>query len=494
MGVKVTNNSFGTISAGINSTDTTVVLDSGQGARFPTLGSGDYFYGTLIDTSNNLEIIKVTARSSDSMTVVRAQDNTTARAFSVGDRFELRPTAALFEDIITGAEVVNDTSPQLGGDLDLNSNDITGLTVNNGFAIFKSNSGTPSGTPVTGQVFVDTSDSNTPKIYDGTQFNSFYTPPLTPTTSGSPTITTPGDGYKYYFYNSSGTFGVNRTTTVGEVYVWVVGGGGGGGGSDNGTETAGGGGGGGGMVSGNIIVSSSQNCTITIGAGGATAAAGTNSGFVEPVGSANDFLATGGGAGAQGTSSSVNGAGGSGGTGTIGGGTTATGSTWANGIFGTGGTGSTGSGTGTANVSAGGNGSNGAAGGGGGGNGGSGGTGGAGGNGSSSYYTGGGGAGYNDNGGNTAPQASGGTGYFSGGNGGADGNAVATAGGGSYGGSAGASALSAGGTRSCNGGGGGTYGGGGGGGGDTQNGGGGSVTTTCGGHGGDGVVIVRIAV
>ena len=98
MGVKVTNNGFGTISAGINSSATTVVLDSGQGARFPTLGSGDFFFGTLVDTSNNIEIIKVTARSSDSMTVLRAQDNTTARAFSVGDRFELRPTAALFEN------------------------------------------------------------------------------------------------------------------------------------------------------------------------------------------------------------------------------------------------------------------------------------------------------------------------------------------------------------------------------------------------------------
>ena len=127
MGVKVTNNAFGTISAGINSSATTVTVDSGQGARFPTLGSGDYFYGTLIDTSNNVEIIKVTARSTDSMTVTRAQDNTTARAFSIGDRLELRPTAALFEDILAGGvEVVADTSPQLGGNLDLNSNNITG--------------------------------------------------------------------------------------------------------------------------------------------------------------------------------------------------------------------------------------------------------------------------------------------------------------------------------------------------------------------------------
>jgi hypothetical protein len=98
MGLKVTNNAFGTLNAGINSSVTTIVLSAGEGARFPTLTASDYFYATLIDTSNNLEIVKVTARSTDTMTVVRGQDNTTARAFSTNDRFELRPVAALFAE------------------------------------------------------------------------------------------------------------------------------------------------------------------------------------------------------------------------------------------------------------------------------------------------------------------------------------------------------------------------------------------------------------
>ena len=115
MGVKVTNNAFGTLSAGINTSDTTITLDSGQGARFPTLGAGDYFFGTIVDTSNNLEIVKVTARSSDSMTVVRGQDDTTATAFAIGDRFELRPTAALFNDIIDNTNVDGITSNSTSG-------------------------------------------------------------------------------------------------------------------------------------------------------------------------------------------------------------------------------------------------------------------------------------------------------------------------------------------------------------------------------------------
>jgi hypothetical protein len=105
MGLKVTNNAFGTLNAGINDSATSIVLTAGQGSRFPTLSAGDYFYATLIDTSNNLEIVKVTARSTDTMTVVRGQDNTTARAYSTNDRFELRPTAALFNEKANDADV-----------------------------------------------------------------------------------------------------------------------------------------------------------------------------------------------------------------------------------------------------------------------------------------------------------------------------------------------------------------------------------------------------
>ena len=115
MGLKVTNNAFGTLNAGINSSATSIVLTAGQGARFPTLSAGDYFYATLIDTSNNLEIVKVTARSTDTMTVVRGQDNTTARAYSTNDRFELRPTAALFNEKANDADVAATYLAKSGG-------------------------------------------------------------------------------------------------------------------------------------------------------------------------------------------------------------------------------------------------------------------------------------------------------------------------------------------------------------------------------------------
>ena len=99
MGIKFANSAFATLAAGINSSVTSITLTTGQGARFPSLAGGDYFFATLIDTSNNLEIVKCTARATDVLTVVRAQESTTARAFATGDRIELRVTAGGLVDL-----------------------------------------------------------------------------------------------------------------------------------------------------------------------------------------------------------------------------------------------------------------------------------------------------------------------------------------------------------------------------------------------------------
>jgi len=96
----VRNNANSTIAAAIGTTDVSIQLAAGTGARFPTIasGSGNYYFLTLLDTSNNIEVVKVIGTASDILTVVRGQDNTTARSYAVGSRAELRPTAALFND------------------------------------------------------------------------------------------------------------------------------------------------------------------------------------------------------------------------------------------------------------------------------------------------------------------------------------------------------------------------------------------------------------
>jgi hypothetical protein len=99
MAIQWSNNASGALAVSISDTDTTIILSAGQGVEFPTPVGTDYFYATLTDSSNNLEVIKVTARSADVFTVVRGQDNTTARAYLAGDVLELRPTAAGLTDM-----------------------------------------------------------------------------------------------------------------------------------------------------------------------------------------------------------------------------------------------------------------------------------------------------------------------------------------------------------------------------------------------------------
>lgn len=101
MVAKFTNNASTTIAAAITTSSTTITLASGAGALFPSLGTTDYFWATLIDSSNNLEVVKVTARSGDTLTVMRGQDGTMALAYAAGSKIEERVVAADMNEIET---------------------------------------------------------------------------------------------------------------------------------------------------------------------------------------------------------------------------------------------------------------------------------------------------------------------------------------------------------------------------------------------------------
>ena len=92
MAVVFKNNAKTTLSAGITSSATSITVS--DGSVFPSLSGGDVFFLTLDDGTNN-EIVKCTAISTNTLTVVRAQESTTARAFSSGDAAELRITAGI---------------------------------------------------------------------------------------------------------------------------------------------------------------------------------------------------------------------------------------------------------------------------------------------------------------------------------------------------------------------------------------------------------------
>jgi hypothetical protein len=87
-----------------------MTVATGTGAQFPTLGASDYFYATLESSQGTQEIVKVTARSGDNLTIVRAQDGSTANSFGIGARIELRINAAATTDFLqsgTGAAIRN---------------------------------------------------------------------------------------------------------------------------------------------------------------------------------------------------------------------------------------------------------------------------------------------------------------------------------------------------------------------------------------------------
>jgi hypothetical protein len=94
------NNAHGLLSAGISSGDLSLTLQSGEGALFPSPGSGEFFRISLVRADlSNQEIVYCTGRSGDVLTIERAKEDTTAIAFFAGDRVRLRPTAGMINDI-----------------------------------------------------------------------------------------------------------------------------------------------------------------------------------------------------------------------------------------------------------------------------------------------------------------------------------------------------------------------------------------------------------
>ena len=116
-GLAFKNNAKTTLSSGVNNSTTTIPVT--EGSVFPVIDATDpatdvFFFVTLDDDTNN-EIVKVTFSSGNAgnqnLTVVRAQEGTTARAFSSGDKVELRLTAGMV-----------DTFNLSGNDITLSSN------------------------------------------------------------------------------------------------------------------------------------------------------------------------------------------------------------------------------------------------------------------------------------------------------------------------------------------------------------------------------------
>lgn len=97
------NNVKTKLTAAVGTGDTTINVTAGEGAQFALATGGNTIRATLVKVSGFKEIawevVDITARSTDALTVVRARDGTTALTFAIGDSVEVRATAGLLSDI-----------------------------------------------------------------------------------------------------------------------------------------------------------------------------------------------------------------------------------------------------------------------------------------------------------------------------------------------------------------------------------------------------------
>lgn len=99
MGLKLSNNAISRLAADISNAATTITLEAGTGALFPSIGAGEWFPATIF-ANPGLEIVRVTARSGDTLTVERGQEGTAAQAFTSGAFIEVRLTVAALSEMI----------------------------------------------------------------------------------------------------------------------------------------------------------------------------------------------------------------------------------------------------------------------------------------------------------------------------------------------------------------------------------------------------------
>ena len=85
--LQMSNNASSTLASAISNVSLTCTLSAGSGALFPSPAANQYFLMTFVDAATQTlrEIVQCTARSGDTLTIVRAQEGTTALAWNAND-------------------------------------------------------------------------------------------------------------------------------------------------------------------------------------------------------------------------------------------------------------------------------------------------------------------------------------------------------------------------------------------------------------------------
>lgn len=101
--VKTANSAKASLAGGISANQGTLSLLGGEGGKFPALNANEYFYITVTSAAlaTNTEIMRVTARNADTLTIKQADGSARNlnNTFSAGDSVEIRTTANATNDL-----------------------------------------------------------------------------------------------------------------------------------------------------------------------------------------------------------------------------------------------------------------------------------------------------------------------------------------------------------------------------------------------------------
>lgn len=178
------NNAVSRLAASVSIDDLQISVSAGDGSKFPSLSAGQWFPLTLMRADGSLEIVRVTGRNGDVMTVTRAQESTAQLAFGAGDRVEMRITA----------EIMN-------GKLDKEGGTMSGpLTLTADLTTYRP------GAPTTGAVFLGNTGSRY-IFFDGTSYSLGGAGNIWSSSNFNPAAYMPLTGA-----NFSGNFGIYNTS------------------------------------------------------------------------------------------------------------------------------------------------------------------------------------------------------------------------------------------------------------------------------------------
>lgn len=95
--------------------DTELIVDAGEGEAFPNPLGDDIFWITLDAGADGLEIVKCINRVQDTISIVRAQQGTTALAFAAGTLVDGRLTKTSLDNFIQKSGASMEGNIRLGG-------------------------------------------------------------------------------------------------------------------------------------------------------------------------------------------------------------------------------------------------------------------------------------------------------------------------------------------------------------------------------------------